>query len=117
MVPGPDRAQVCQALREVGFQRLEQVDTLQQALAVIRADHHATCPLLVVDVPPKDGFSAADIRSLQEELGASQELPVALITQEDTFSPAEDQLIRPMPWPAAGNLAWLPYWDELVGLD
>jgi hypothetical protein len=117
MAPGPDRVQVCQALRDVGFQRLEQVDTLQQALAVIRADHHATCPLLVVETHPKDGFSAADIRSLQEELGASQELPVALITREDTFSPSEDQLIRPMPWPAAGDLAWLPYWDELVGLD
>ena len=117
MAPGSDRDQVSQALRGGGFQRLEQTDTLMQALADIRAEPNATCPLLVVETHSQDGSSVTGIRELQQELGASRELPVALITRDDAFAPSEDPLIRPMPWPVGGDLAWLPYWDDLAGLD
>ena len=117
MGPGPDRDQVRQALRGGGFFRLETADTLDLALAAFKADRNASCPLLVLETHPGDGFSTAGIRAFQEEFGASRELVVALMTREGPLPPMEDPLIRPLPWPTPGDLTWLPHLDDLAGLD
>jgi hypothetical protein len=117
MAPGPDRDQVQQALWGGGFLRLETAETLDQALAEFRADRNVTCPLLVVEPHPEDGFSTTSIRALREEFGVSHELAVALISRGETLPPSDDPLIRPVPWPVAGDLSWLPHLDDLAGLD
>jgi hypothetical protein len=117
MAPGPDREQVRQALCAAGFLRLESADTLDQALAEFRSVRTMIHPLLVLDSALADELALAGLRALQNELGETRELPVALITREDPISDSEDPLIRPLPWPSAEELVWLPLLDELVGLD
>jgi hypothetical protein len=117
MDPGPDRDQVRQALCGGGFFRLETADTLDEALAAFKADRNASCPLLVMETRPGDGFSTAGIRAFQEEFGASRDLMVGLMTRQGPLPPSEDSLIRPLPWPSAGDLSWLPHLDDLAGLD
>jgi hypothetical protein len=117
MAPGPDREQVRQALWAGGFLRLETADTLEQALADFRADHHATCPLLVWENRLEGGSPLASIRALQKEFGDTRELPVALITREAPLPQPEDPLIQSVPWPSAGDLSWLALLDDLAGLD
>jgi PilZ domain len=117
MAPGPDREQVREALCTAGFLRMESADTLDQALAEFRAVRTMTHPLLVLDAGLADEPSLEGIRTLQKELGETRELPVALITREAPIPDSDDPLIRPMPWPSAQDLSWLPLLDELVGLD
>ena len=117
MTPGPDREQVREALCAAGFLRLDSVDTLDQALAEFRAVRTMTHPLLVLDSGLTDELALAGIRALQKELGETRELPVALITREAPIPDSEDPLIRPLPWPSAEDLSWLPLLEELVGLD
>ena len=117
MAPGPDRDQVRQAFCAAGFLRLDSADTLDQALAEFRTVRTMTHPLLVLDSGLADEPSLTGIRTLQKELGETRELPVALITREEPIPDSEDPLIRPLPWPSAEDLSWLPLLDELVGLD
>jgi len=116
MTPGPDRDEVQQTLRAAGFLRLDPTDTLEQALAELRADRHVSFPLLMVETKPEDGSITADILALQKEFGEARELPVALITRGESIPESEDPLIRPIPWPSAGDLSWLRLLDELAGL-
>jgi hypothetical protein len=117
MAPGPDREQVVQALGTAGFLRLETMDTLDQALAEFRTVRTLTHPLLVLDSCLADEPSLAGIRELQKELEETRELPVAMITREAPVPGSDDPLIRPLPWPSAGDPSWLPLLDELAGLD
>ena len=117
MAPGPDRDLMGRALCDGGFLRLETADTLDQALADFRADRHTTCPLLIVDATPDEAPRLAGIRARQKELGDTPELPIALIAREQAILDLTDPLIRPLPWPATGDLAWLSILDELAGLD
>jgi hypothetical protein len=117
MDPGPDREQVRQTLCGGGFYRLETADTLAQALGDFRADRHASAPLLVLEARLTEALPLADIQAFREEFGASRDLTVALITRGGTPPPSEDPLIRPLPWPSAGDLSWLPQLDDLAGLD
>ena len=96
---------------------MDSADTLDQALAEFRTLRTMTHPLLVLDSGLADEPSLAGIRALQKELGETRELPVALITREAPIPESEDPLIRPMPWPSAEDLSWLPLLDDLVGLD
>jgi hypothetical protein len=117
LAPGPDRDQVQQAFGAAGFLRLETADTPGQAFAAIRADRSPTCPVLVMKAPPDEDPILADLRHLQQDLEDGRELPVALLTREVSVPETEDPLIRPMPWPLAGDPSWLSLMDDLAGLD
>jgi|GEM_PF-5519745 len=56
------------------------------------------------------------IRSLQDDLGEFQELPVALIAPGGQPPETDDPLVRPLPWPTTDPSTWLPILDELSGL-
>jgi hypothetical protein len=116
MAPGPERDQVHQALRAAGYLRLEVTDTLDQALAELRADPHAAFPLLVLE-PPNGGFDPGGIAALRKDFGDTRELPVALLSREGTAPPSEDPLTRPLAWPTDGNDHWVASLDDLLGLD
>ncbi len=117
MGSGADREQVQQAFGAAGFLRVETVDSLAQALAELRTEQGPLLPLLVLERPSGEDASAAGIRGLQQELGASRELAVALITREVVVSESDDPLVRSMPWPTPEDLSWLPLLDELAGLS
>ncbi|BDU68619.1 hypothetical protein GETHOR_07200 [Geothrix oryzae] len=116
MAPGSAREEAQTALRAAGYLRLDPVDTLEQALERLRTDSGAASRLLVLEVPPGSEPPVTDLRNLQRELGELRELPVALIRSGGIPAETEDPLIRPLPWPGAGETAWLPLLDELAGL-
>ena len=116
MAPGLDRDQVQQALGAAGFLRVETVDSPELALAELRTEQGPLLPLLVLEQLPGEDPSPAGIRSLQQELGATRELAVALISREAVVPDSGDSLIRTVPWPTSDDLAWLPLLDELAGL-
>lgn len=116
MTPGPAREQAQAALAAAGYLRLDQVDTLDQALVRLRADSGPASRLLVLETPAGTQPPLASLRDLQRELGELRELPVALIQPGGMPAETEDPLIRPLPWPGAGEGAWLPVLDELAGL-
>lgn len=116
MAPGPARKEAQAALAAAGYLRLDLVGTLDQALAHLRTDSGAVSRLLILEVPLGSETPLTDLRSLQQELGEHRELPVALIQPGGLPAETEDPLIRPLPWPGAGETAWLPLLDELAGL-
>ena len=116
MAPGEPRQQVRLGLRAAGYLRLDQVDTLDQALDHLRADPGSASRLLVLDTPSGEAPPLAGIRALQRELGELRELPVALIQQDGIPAETGDPLIRPIPWPGSDPATWLPLLDELAGL-
>ncbi|MBI1753445.1 MAG: PilZ domain-containing protein [Acidobacteria bacterium] len=117
MEPGAGREQIQQAFSSAGFLRMEAVDTLDRALAEVRAERSAACPLLVLESGPAKDRAISAIQSLQKDLGETRELTAALLVREEPLPPTEDPLIRPVPWPDAANTAWLPILDELAGLE
>jgi len=116
MEPGADREQVQEAFGEVGYLRVDTADTLDHALAEVRAERNASCPLLVLETRSDDPGAMLAIRSLQKDLGDTRELAVALLLREAPLEAGDDPLIRPMPWPTSDSSGWLPVLDDLAGL-
>lgn len=115
MPPGPLREGVQTALAGGGYLRVETVDALHQALALLRADKGASNRLLLALLDPVRESDLAEIRALQRDQGELRELPVALLGA--TAIPGlEDGLIRPLPLPGEGAGTWLDTLDEIAGL-
>lgn len=115
MPPGPLREGVQAALAGGGYLRVEAVDALHQALALLRADKGASNRLLLALLDPVREGDLAEIRALQRDQGELRELPVALLGA--TAIPGlEDGLIRPLPLPGEGADTWLDALDEIAGL-
>jgi len=116
MPPGPEREQVHQALRGGGFLRLETTDTLDLALANLRADRNLSSALLVIEQQGEGEARLGSIRAFQKEFSETRECPVALLSREEGLPPSVDPLIRTLPWPVVGDLSWLSQLDDLAGL-
>jgi len=116
MPPGQGRDQVKAFLAQGGYLRVEAVDSLNQALAVLRADKGGSGRLLLTAMDSLREGDLAEIRALQRDLGELRELPVAILT--DAPQPdLGDTLIRALPLPGAGNSpAWLGQLDEVAGI-
>ncbi|GLH70310.1 hypothetical protein GETHPA_18430 [Geothrix rubra] len=114
MPPGPLRDGVLAALAQGGYLRVETVDALHQALALLRADKGASNRVLLALDPTRDG-DLAEIQALQRDQGELRELPVALLGAGAMPSPG-DGLIRPLPLPGDSIEAWLDALDEIAGL-
>ena len=117
MAAGPERDLVSQTLDATGYRRVEAADTLELALAELRADRYSSCPLLLVETGAGEAAAMKKIRDLQGELGSSREWSVALMAKGAVPPETGDPLIRPMAWPTAGEGSWLSLLDELAGLD
>lgn len=117
MEPGAHRDEVQHAFGLAGFLRLETADSLDLALAGVRAEKNAPSPLLIFESHPEENRSILAIQSLQKDLGESCELPVAILVREEPTSISEDPLIRSVPWPTMEQETWLPILDELAGLN
>lgn len=117
MEPGPDRDLLCQILSAAGYGRLEGTGSLDQALEALRLDRHSNCPVLLLETTGGDAAPLDRIRDLQRELGSTREWSVGLMTRDGVPPGTDDPLIRPMPWPTAGDVSWLALLDELAGLD
>lgn len=117
MAAGPERDLVAQALSAAGYVRLESAGTLEEALSVLRADRHSSCPLLLAETDAGDAASLGKIQDLQRELGSAREWSAALMGKGAAPPETGDPLIRPMAWPTAGDASWLPLLDELAGLS
>lgn len=116
MAPGPARRGIIEALGSAGYLRLEPVDSLEEALDILKSDFSAANRLLVLETPLGIELPLAGIREIQRELGELRELPVALIRAEGMPEETEEALIRPLPWPGSSGTAWLTIMDELAGV-
>lgn len=118
MAPGSPRDAVCQALARAGYLRVEAVDSLPQALAILRADRSASGRVLLADANHLQPSELADIRALQRDLGDLAELPVALLAAgpSGVHPDTEDLLIRTLPVPSADEAGWLGAMDDIAGL-
>jgi hypothetical protein len=117
MAAGPERDLVAQALATAGYVRQEALETLEQALAELRADRYSSYPLLLAETHAGDGVTLKKIQGLQRELGSAREWAAALMAKGEAPPETGDPLIRPMAWPMAGDASWLGLLDELAGLD
>lgn len=114
--PGPRREEVQAALALGGYLRVEAVDSLHQALALLRADKGPANRLLLAPLDSVQDADLADIRALQRDQGDLRELPVALLGAP--ASPDQvGSLLRPMPFPGEGTAAWIEVLDEIAGLQ
>lgn len=117
MEPGPQRDLVSQLLSAAGYGRQEGAESLDQALGELRSDRHSTCPVLLVETSGGEAASLKRIQDLLRELGSTREWSVALLAKGAVPPETGDPLIRPMPWPTAGDASWLALLDELAGLE
>jgi hypothetical protein len=115
MPPGPLRDGILAALAQGGYLRVETVDALYQALALLRADKGAANRLLLALGPLLDG-DLAGIQSLQRDQGELRELPVAIVGA-GTLPGTGNGLIQPLPLPEEPLEAWLDTLDEIAGLS
>jgi hypothetical protein len=118
MAPGPARDQVFEALILAGYLRVEAVDSLSQAMAILRAERPSANRLFMAAAETLRPEERADILALQQDLGDLHDLPVALLgaaPPPQVPDPAE-ALIRNLPIPSTGAQDWLEALDELAGL-
>lgn len=118
MAPGPARDQVFEALILAGYLRVEAVDSLSQAMAILRAERPSANRLFMAAAETLRPEERADILALQQDLGDLHDLPVALLgaaPPPQVPDPAE-ALIRNLPIPSTGTQDWLEALDELAGL-
>jgi hypothetical protein len=117
MPPGPPRDRACEALAQAGYLRVETVDSLPQALAILRADRSLSNRLLMVASARFQPSELAEIQALQRDLGDLQELPVALLASGSAdVAPPEGTLIQSLPVPSAEETSWLDALDDVAGL-
>ena len=116
MAPGSERDLVRTAFGGAGYLRVIPLDTLQEALAHLQDDRNTVFPVLVLETQPGAPEPLRDLQALQRALGPTRDLSVALITREGEAPEPSDPLWRPLPWPQATDLTWLPVLDELAGL-
>ena len=116
MPPGHLREGVQSALAGGGYLRVEAVDSLHQALALLRADKGASNRLLLALLDPVRDSDLAEIRALQRDQGELRELPVALLGAAAMPGLENDSLIRPLPLPDGAPGPWLEALDEIAGL-
>jgi hypothetical protein len=95
---------------------VEAVDSLHQALALLRADKGASNRLLLALLDPVRESDLAEIRALQRDQGELRELPVALLGAAAKPGLEDDSLIRPLPLPDGAPGPWLEALDEIAGL-
>lgn len=114
--PGPRREEVQAALALGGYLRVEAVDSVHQALALLRADKGPANRLLLAAMDTLQDTDLADIRALQRDQGELRELPVALLGAPASPD-QEGGLIRPMPFPGEGSTTWIEVLDEIAGLQ
>lgn len=116
MPPGHLREGVQAALAGGGYLRVAAVDSLHQALALLRADKGASNRLLLALLDPVRESDLAEIRALQRDQGELRELPVALLGAAAKPGLEDDSLIRPLPLPDGAPGPWLEMLDEIAGL-
>ena len=119
MPPGPARDHACEALTRAGYLRLEAVDSLPQALALLRADRSASSRLIMALAERLQPEELADLQALQRDFGELQELAVALMTTSIPLAapePSGDLFLRHLPLPAPEAGGWLGILDEVAGL-
>ncbi len=116
MASGSERDLVTEALGSAGFLRVTALDSLQAALTHLQDDRNSAFPVLVLETQPGAPEPLKDLQALQRALGPTRDLSVGLITREGAAPEPSDPLWRPLPWPQAADLTWLPVLDELAGL-
>lgn len=118
MPPGAPRDRACEALAGAGYLRVETLDSLSQALALLRADRSTSNRLLMAAAERLQASDLADLQALQRDLGDLDELPVALMTAGETplEVPAGSAFTRSLPLPTPESSAWLQALDDLAGL-
>ena len=116
MPPGSLREEVQSSLAQGGYLRVESVDSLHQALALLRADKGTSNGLLMALLDPIREADLLEIRALQRDLGEFRELPVALLVGDPAQVPG-DSLIRPLPLPRAGDASWIGELDDVAGIQ
>ncbi|OIQ63260.1 hypothetical protein GALL_552000 [mine drainage metagenome] len=118
MASGPARDQVFEALILAGYLRVEAVDSLSQAMAILRAERPLANRLFMASAEALRPEERADILALQQDLGDLHDLPVALLgaTPPPQVPDPAEALIRNLPIPSTGTQEWLEALDELAGL-
>lgn len=117
MPPGTLREETRHALAQAGYLRLETVDSLPQALALLRADRGTSNRLLVTSGEALQDGELAEIQAFQRDLGDLCELPVAIqATEPGSQVDPGNPLIRCLPQVPPGEGAWIEALDDIAGL-
>lgn len=116
MPPGLGRDHVEAALAQGGYLRVDTVDSLHQALAILRADKGGAGCVLLTAMDTLGEGDLVEIRALQRDLGDLRELPVAIL-MEGPAPDLDESLIRALPFPGATDgSAWLHELDDVAGV-
>ena len=116
MAPGQSREKIRQRLLAGGYLRLEEVDTLPQALATLQAERGGSGCALIVDSEACTEEGLAQIRALHRDLGNLRELPVALLTEHPDQDVGDVQVHALNLPDGTEDDPWLRALDEVVGL-
>ncbi len=116
MPPGESREQTCRALAGAGYLRVEAVDSLPQALAILRAGRTGPSRFLMAAGDRLQAGDLEEVQALQRDFGDLSELPVALLGAPAGTLDGTQTLLRSLPFPFGTEPGWLDALDDIAGV-